>query len=54
MKESLLDLFILITLLGFVVGVAYIFKQNCQERGGVAVGYMGMDCYDNVNKVFIK
>lgn len=42
-----------------VIMVACIFGlsgsiKECKAKGGTPVGYYGMDCWDNVNKTFIK
>lgn len=46
-------------LLGFIVIIViilatFLIKQECREQGGTPVGYGDMDCWDNVNKTFIK
>jgi len=47
-------LVIAIVIIGAVWASIHYEIKGCEEKGGVAVGYYGSDCYNNETKSFIK
>lgn len=51
MKKEFLILIVVLVLM-FIGTLS--MHNDCKSKGGIPVGYGGMDCYDNTNKIFIN
>lgn len=53
MKDIILILIAFALLAGMYSWIDFDIKQ-CERQGGTPVGYYRLDCWDDVNKTFIK
>lgn len=45
---------ILAVSVSLVFGLIISSYKECKNKGGIPVGYYGLDCWDNINKTFIR
>jgi len=45
---------LIIAMVGFLILGMIIGREDCKQKGGVNVGYYGMDCYNNITHEYIN